>query len=301
MTLLAYLLAIVLFYVGSLIANTLYLTIWSILNALLNKPYNNSGMDQFIGSIIGGLFGTIFCLYAFSWLDKERLMKTSKEIDGKILLGTIQQARNAMNEIYSAANMLVSRDTFISTRFKNAVQMDVSDSLWRLNKMTENQKQLLQINAKDVVQALTNFYSEDPVITGLDVSQANPIILANMKSVEMTFANTMYKAIVDINCRLFGHYWCGRAKSDFPLFGSTFNQLINVFDLTKIPERIYNSGFIFQGPTSGAKADMDLRGKLCLQTLGFGNYLDVFYGACYGAQLVSPYVDKIESFQKRFH
>ncbi len=218
-----------------------------------------------------------------------------KTMGKKEILETMTTAKEALNNLYESANMLVSRDTFISTRFRSAVRMDVSDTLWRMQKLNKNQKEMLQVQGKDVIQKLTMFFSQDPVLTGLDISRANSIIVKTLTGMNNIFAQTLYDQIVDVNCRLFGNNggnnWCIKNRTNYPYFGTALQQLMAKVDVTQLPNELYSIGFVFQKPTSSSKPDFDLRGTLCLQSLGMEDWqMPYFEAICKGATIVSPYV-----------
>jgi hypothetical protein len=198
---------------------------------------------------------------------------------------TDERVRFAMERFYDVAKMLISRDSLIANRFNQAVRIDISQAIWENQHVTDWQTNLLKTLGKDVVMRLSNYFSDDPVIQGLDIAAAKPVHTANLQSVERLFARTMFEFIETINCQIYGVRWgaCARKDAEFDPAGSDLDKLswlhnpLRVFNLPKLFQPIYRDD---------SQSNMDLKAKLCIQSLAFESR-GTFAWSCRNAVLQS--------------
>ncbi len=208
--------------------------------------------------------------------------------------------RKVMDVIYEFANMLVSRDSFIGNRMQTLLQADVSDTLWKQQELTSRQSQLLSSLGADIVNRLSFYFSNDPVLQRADISQAKIIQQQNLKSVEGMFAKVLFNQILQLDCGIYGGNYCLYAKTEL----DPANSPKPVRDMNKFlagPQRSGGSwfdGFVRRGtanagPTEDSQAHRYLRAKLCVQALAFASR-GQFQEICKDAVLVSEFSDETD-------
>jgi hypothetical protein len=203
-------------------------------------------------------------------------------------------SRKTMDIIYEFANMLTSRDSFIATRLANAVRMDISDTLWRNEHMTERQEQLMKSMGKDIVNRLSQYFTRDPILQRLDVAQAAAIHNANLEAVEGLFARNYWEQLVEINCKLFGGSKCAMDSIGAPgqgMFDSFIDTVTGSFTFKSARNLV---GFL-KSPSEDSAAMYNQRARLCVQTLGFPKFYKRFTPLCKGANIMSEFSDEQDS------
>ncbi|MGZ3740501.1 MAG: hypothetical protein ACXVB9_14065, partial [Bdellovibrionota bacterium] len=180
-------------------------------------------------------------------------------------------ALNAMDVVYEFADMFSSRDSFLTSRTENAVRMDITDTLWRRDHLSENQDDLLATTGKDIIARLSRFFSDDPVVQRLDISAATPIMNANLTAVENLFAPVIFQSIRDLDCQLKGGDFCSKIPDTMVPVGQGPSFWDSVADSLNphLGSVLSTVTSIFKDPTSDSKALQGLRAKLCIQSLGF--------------------------------
>ena len=215
--------------------------------------------------------------------------------------------RKVMDVIYEFANMLVSRDSFLGNRMQTLLQADVSDTLWKQQQLTSRQSQLLSSLGADIVNRLSFYFSNDPVLQRADISQAKIIQQQNLKSVEGMFAKVLFNQILKLNCGIFGGNYCQYAKSELdPAKKSSSGQpnpdIVAMNKFLASPQQTeggWFSGFLRRSsastdlPTEDSHAHRYLRSKLCIQALAFENR-NLFSEICKDAVLVSEFSDETD-------
>ena len=198
-------------------------------------------------------------------------------------------SRKKMDVVYEVANMLNSRDSFIANRIASAVRMDISDTLWRNEKLDDRQEQVLKVMGKDVITRLSRYFNNDPILQRLDVAQAAPIHEQNVSAVEDLFVDSYWDQLSEINCKLFGSRACQNYVQP-PAMGFWRGYLKQITDFFTFQPFVQAAHF-FKKPTDDAAPLYNLRAKLCAQTLGFQQYGDRFVSLCRDSVLQSEFDD----------
>lgn len=193
-------------------------------------------------------------------------------------------AGKAMDVIYEFANMLISRDSLIGLRTATAVKMDFADTIRRRESMSQAQEELLLSMGKDIIARLSRYFSDDPVVQRLDVSQATPIAEANLKATEQIFAPVLKRSIEELNCKLKGGAVCYGLKAKYGYNVGEKSFWKGLFEQMTFQTALK----YFQKPTSDSASDETILAKLCTQTLAFESRKN-FYELCKGTSLVSEF------------
>ncbi|MGZ3660042.1 MAG: hypothetical protein ACXVCK_08100 [Bdellovibrionota bacterium] len=212
------------------------------------------------------------------------------------------QSEKIMDVIYSAANMLVSWDSFFGTRMQTALQADLSDTLWRKSSISDTEREYLLSVGPEIVGKLSGFFSTDPVSERTDLNSAKVANIANLKAVEAQFAKVLFNEVVDIDCKLEGGYACdahslGQAYD--PAGGSIEQGRIKVLNEGIVN---YRSGKNLLGgvirwlypESEDSKALVQVKAKYCVQALAFESR-DSFREICKGAVMESDFADSGDS------
>lgn len=209
--------------------------------------------------------------------------------------------RKVMDVIYEFANMLVSRDSFIGNRMQTLLQADISDTLWKQQELTSRQSQLLSSLGADIVNRLSFYFSNDPILQRADISQAKIIQQQNLKSVENMFSKVLFNQILKLDCGIYGGNYCSYAKTEMdPAGGAKVVKDMNNF--LKSPQKTQGgwlAGWNRRAtasndlPTEDSQAHRYMRAKLCVQALAFESR-DLFYEICKDANLISEFSDEAD-------
>lgn len=234
----------------------------------------------------------------------EKILEGMKEVSALDGRGSVEASRvasrKAMDVIYEFGNMLISRDSFISTRTMTALRMDISETLRRRNSLSQSQADLILVSGRDLISRLSRYFSEDPVVQRQDVSQAMPIADANLAAVEDLFGPVLYKSIQELNCSLKGGTACHHMRTeDKPSTEPTvtwnpFSRIYDAFFSRQIKNFQKGLAIWTESPSTDSESYENLRAKLCVQSLAFKSRKD-FYELCRGAVLVSEFSDKADA------
>lgn len=208
------------------------------------------------------------------------------------------QSQTIMSAIYETANMMVSRDSLFGTRMATILQADISDTLYRNRKLTQNQLQYFMSVGPQIVSKLSGYFAVNPVNQRADISAAKLVHLKNLESVESLFAKTLFGKIAEIMCNTKGGYYCDISHGSVDVFNETNMAAINQFIKISREKRGLYFRFLdwHYAPTDDSSAHEQVKAKLCIQSLAFKSR-NAFKEICRDSILLSDFADKTDSFK----
>jgi hypothetical protein len=226
-----------------------------------------------------------------------RALRSVGDISQTDNISSAAQSEKVMDVVYSAANMIVSWDSFFGTRMQTALQADLSDTLWRKSSINPQQKEYLLSVGPEIVGKLAGIFSSDPVSERTDLNAAKVTHITNLKAVEEQFASVLFNEILDIDCKLEGGYACDVRTAISPNFDPAGNMLLrnNIRNLNAGLRNFREGKNLFDGfyrwlyPASeDSRALVQIRAKYCVQALAFESR-ELFSEICRGAVLESEF------------
>jgi hypothetical protein len=217
-------------------------------------------------------------------------------------------SQQIMSDIYDASQMMLARDSFFGVRMATALQADISDTLWRDDGLTPRQAEYFLSVGPQIINALSGYFTTNPVVQRADVNQAKMIHIENLKSSELLFAKVLFNKLVDLNCKTEGGAICNyQSLNRDPVELNDKPGLLAAFNDQIIKSRQDKAGQLtggyyykllnyFKKPTEDSEAHLQLKAKLCVQALAFESR-NAFSELCRGAVLKSDFADEKDSFK----
>lgn len=208
-----------------------------------------------------------------------------------------------ISNVYLGFNMLYQRDTFLTTRLSTFVRADYAYKTRNQETLTEEQKLVLTLSGKNLIERLMATHDKSPDLVALDLANAQVINANNINVTGKLFDDALYNMILKLKLIEDGVY--NSANMTFAAINHYIKHTYQhpqdiIMGLNpKIWWNMLFNGARYRVPalfdyehisahdnSNGSFAKM--RAKLCTQSLMFSNRL-VYRAVCSGTKLTSEY------------
>jgi hypothetical protein len=227
----------------------------------------------------------------FQAMIKAKGMNVSPEEMQEFQKKTAEAYGSVIEAAYNEFNVLLQRDSFLTTRISTLVRYDFADRIRRRENMDEYQRQLLIVTGKNLLNKLVEVNQMNPQATEIDLNQAQVLNIRNLQAVESLITDSLQEAISSIN-RVIGGMAVRTVGFGFHL-GSVFDLFPPKTQVARgVFETLYFTPVVPLKDRDDEYASFEqFKAKLCIQALAFyGAYK--FEPLCRGAVLKSRYEPK---------
>lgn len=230
-----------------------------------------------------------------------------------------QAYKGIIETAYDQFNVLLQRDTFLSTRLSTLIHYDYAMRMRSNDRMSEYEKELLMESGKDLLTRILGVAGVNPTAALNDLNSALVVNKRNLEAVEHLFRESLYPVIEEVkmitqnrasdqnlNMRsLYRMYQdtyfkaLGDAEDVDPWLNQSFGYLwaFSTQGMTPWVRRVYHADLYpirvsvhpaIRGADDEFGSFDQFRARLCIQTLAF-NDRRFFQDVCQGAVLKSAF------------
>ena len=127
----------------------------------------------------------------------ETMVKTTGQNEA-LLKKVDAAAQKVIDTTFDEFNMLLQKDTFLTTRLTTFIEKDFSMRVHAGQNMSAYQQDILTITQKHLLEKLTEVHGLNPTNSQIDLARAQMINKRNIESIEDVFGDTIYHIIVSI-------------------------------------------------------------------------------------------------------
>jgi hypothetical protein len=238
---------------------------------------------------------------------------TSDDID--------KAAKEVIDSAFIQFNMLLQKDTFLTTRLSTFIEKDFSMRVRDGANMTSHQQSLMLITQKHLMEKLTEVNGLNPTSAETDLAMAQVINKRNIDTMEEIFGDSIYRMILEVKAvatgkgpvdiengmkarynedvaKLRHEAWTGQSYLPGDQFGLWLTAPFRVRSANPdLYGQTYNT---IKGHDDKFKEYGRVQAVFCAQTLAFENK-SVFNNLCAGTVVKSFYGNKSSTLDLRYN